>query len=173
MHDFVRGIKAKDLVEGRRLDLLLSMFAVYCLKELNWAVDGYLVWYRYEFGTGVVRGVSSYRRHRREFPKSNPGSRAGITTLIIERAVEDLECARQRPVIRSQPVAHKSKKKDADVALVWDPVPAWGALAVSEEKCGPSLTVVTRDLQNLERSMVSDLIAIWKELQQQMWAFKR
>lgn len=54
MHDFVRGIKVQDFVEGARFDPMLSLWAVLRSKKLNWTIDGRLGWYHYEFWTGVV-----------------------------------------------------------------------------------------------------------------------
>lgn len=146
VHVFIRGIKMQDLAKETRFDSVLSLLSVWRLKKLNWAVDGCSRWYHYESRTGVVRGVPAYRRHGREFPNSNPVSRAGVTAWTMENTSEVLDPVRQRPVIRSQPDTWESEEEEGKIAPVRALVPAWGALAVSKERHGLSHTGNSRDL---------------------------
>lgn len=93
MHKLVRGIKVKNLAEGARFDLVLSLIAMQGAVELSWAVKGCLDWYKYELRTGVVQCVPVYRGHEWEFPKSNPVCLAGATKWTLENAAAELECA--------------------------------------------------------------------------------
>lgn len=59
VHEFNRGIKVQVLVGGTRFDFVLSMLSIRCWEELNWAADGCLGWYHYDFlDRGSPRCVS-------------------------------------------------------------------------------------------------------------------
>lgn len=60
----------------------------------------------------MVQGVPVSRRHGQEFPKSSPVSQAVDTARAMEKIAEELERARQRLAIRSQPVACEFEVED-------------------------------------------------------------
>lgn len=91
----------------------------------------------------------------------------------MQKAVEELDRARQRPLIRSQPVPRGFEGADVKVAPVWALVTARGVPAGSKEEQRPSLTVDSRDPPNLEVGMGLNMMVILKEQQQQNWAFER
>lgn len=99
VYDFIRGIKVHDFVEGTRFDLVMSLFVMRRLGELNWAINGCLGWCHCEFRTGIMWDVPAYRRHVREFQKSNSVFLTGAKTWAMEKVVEKLERAKQRPDI--------------------------------------------------------------------------
>lgn len=88
-------------------------------------------------------------------------------------AVEKLKRARQRLVSISQPVAREFEMEDKKIAPVRVDVLARGALVVSKEERGPSLTVESRNLTNFEAKTVLDIMVILKGRQQQKCAFER
>lgn len=91
----------------------------------------------------------------------------------MEKTVEELECASQRQVIRSQPFAHESDVEDREIAPVLAPVSAWGAPAVSADERGLWLTVESWYLLDSEGRMGFDSVVILMEQQQQKCAFER
>lgn len=84
----------------------------------------------------------------------------------MEKAVEELECAMKRPVIRSQPVVREYGMEVGEIAFVRIPVPALRAREIRKEVRGPSFTVQSRELANSERRMGLDLMMTMKLLQQ-------
>lgn len=74
VHDFVRGIEIQDLAEGLKFDSVLSLLAVRHSKDLNWAVNSCLGWYRFELWTGVEWNSPAYRGHGRKIFKREPCS---------------------------------------------------------------------------------------------------
>lgn len=62
--------------------------------------------------------MPAYRWHRQEFPNSNAVCQTGVMTWIMKKAAGELKRARNRTVIRSQPVACKSEKTDGEIASV-------------------------------------------------------
>lgn len=84
----------------------------------------------------MVRGIPAYRRYGREFPQSNPVSRAGSPALTMKKAAKELQRARQYPVIQSQSIAREPIVDEGEVAPVWDPVQAQGGPVISGERHG-------------------------------------
>lgn len=60
VHYFVCGIQMQDWAEGAQISPLLSSFAIWSLKVLNWVVGGWLNECHYEFWIDVVRGIPAY-----------------------------------------------------------------------------------------------------------------
>lgn len=97
--------------------------------------------------------MSAFWRQGREFPNFSPVWRADDTTWKIERAIEKLWCAMQRPVFRSQPEVHESGEKDRETAPVRAPVSVQYAPTVIKEKRGPLFRVELQDLPDSKGRM--------------------
>lgn len=60
VHDFVRGFKIQDLLEGTLFETFLSLLAIRRSNKLSWAVEGCSGQHHCEFRTGVFRGMTVY-----------------------------------------------------------------------------------------------------------------
>lgn len=101
----------------------------------------------------MLLDVPSYRQHGREFPKSNPASRAGGTDWILKKSAKDLWHVLECLVHQSHPVARKSVGKAADITLVPASIPARIAPVVRKKRHNVSHTVESRDLPESERRL--------------------
>lgn len=86
------------------------------------------------------------------------------------KATKNLERVRQRPVIRSQPVAREFEEENGKTTPGQAPGLAWGAPAISKEEPGPSLTEELKELPNFEERMSLNMVVILRRRQKQKWA---
>lgn len=93
----------------------------------------------------MVGCVPTYCRNGRDFPKSNPGCRAGVATWPMKKAADKFEHARQLPFLRRQQPAYESGKGEGEIA------PNWDSMAVSEERHGHFHIVESMDYSDSKR----------------------
>lgn len=96
-----------------------------------------------------------------------------MTTWTTEKTAEELERAKKRPVIQSQPTNRESEREDGEIASVWVPVRVQGAPVVSKEEHVPLLKVKLREWPSWKMRMRLDMMVILKERSQPKWVFER
>lgn len=107
VHDFVCEITLQDFGEVTLFELVLFLLAMLSQKKMTCAANGCLDLIHNEFRTRVIRGVPSFQLDGWESAGSNPACRTGVTIQTMNKAVEMLDRAKQRPIILNQLMAQQ------------------------------------------------------------------
>lgn len=97
------------------------------MKALKWPVYSFLGWYQYENWSWEVQERPANWQHGREILNLNPVCWRSVTAWTMEKTVEELEQARKRLILWSQPKTHDFEGIDGKIGFVQAPVPARNA----------------------------------------------